>query len=350
MNIIYFYLALALALVAGLFYIYLPFKSVKKPKIDGLFTEALNAMVKGDRLIAARLLRDVVKQDSNHVRAYLQLGNILREENPEQATKIHQSLTVRPNLTSELKVDIHKALAIDYELLGKYRKSKTEAEQILIVEKRNTWALKFLINVAELEKNWDTAASRTRQLQKITGKSDKNDIARFEVLKGLDNFNKGHIKEAKIFFEKAIKISPDLGQAYQYLGDTYEQTRELVKSIENWKLFALKDLNNAHKVFEKIESALFDLGRYSEVENFYRRILKFDPNNFEAILCLANVLEEKGEEGAALTLVEESILSSGYDIRSDLMKLKLTLSTSTPLDLGQQIDKILEKLSRSENV
>ena len=83
----------------------------------------------------------------------------------------------------------------------------------LIVEKRNIWALKFLINVAELEKNWDTAASRTRQLQKVTGKSDKNDIARFEVLKGLDNFNKGQIKEAKILFENAIQCSPEWGPA-----------------------------------------------------------------------------------------------------------------------------------------
>ena len=72
-------------------------------------------MVRGDKAKAIGILRQVVKQDSNHVRAYLQLGNILRDENTEQAIKIHQSLTVRPNLSAEMKVDIHRALANDYK-------------------------------------------------------------------------------------------------------------------------------------------------------------------------------------------------------------------------------------------
>ena len=51
-------------------------------------------MVRGDKGRAVRLLRDVVKQDSDHVRAYLQLGNIMRDDHPQQAIKIHQSLPV----------------------------------------------------------------------------------------------------------------------------------------------------------------------------------------------------------------------------------------------------------------
>ncbi|HJN98600.1 MAG TPA: hypothetical protein QGF51_06440, partial [Candidatus Marinimicrobia bacterium] len=97
MDITLLYLALALIAIAGLIIYYFSFKGAQKPKTDTLFTEALNAMVKGDKSKAARLLRDVVKQDSDHIMAYLQLGNIIREDHPSQAIKIHQSLTVRPN-------------------------------------------------------------------------------------------------------------------------------------------------------------------------------------------------------------------------------------------------------------
>ena len=106
MDAIYLYLVLALAFSAGILFYYFSFKTVKQPKTDLLFTDALNYMVRGDNSEAVRILRQVVKQDSDHVRAYLQLGNILRDENTEQAIKIHQSLTVRPNLSAEMKVDL----------------------------------------------------------------------------------------------------------------------------------------------------------------------------------------------------------------------------------------------------
>lgn len=130
MDITLLYLALALVASAGLIIYYFSFKGAQKPKTDTLFTEALNAMVKGDKSKAARLLRDVVKQDSDHIMAYLQLGNIIREDHPSQAIKIHQSLTVRPNISKELKVDIHQALALDYEKITQFLKAKKEAEQI----------------------------------------------------------------------------------------------------------------------------------------------------------------------------------------------------------------------------
>ena len=121
-----------------------------------------------------------------------------------------------------------------------------------------------------------------------------------------------------------------------------------MKALENWEKFAKKDLKNGFLVYWKIESALFDLGRYSEVENFYRRILEIDTPNFEATIRLANVLEEKGESGSALTLLENMLNNDSLDITVDLMKLKLSISTSTPVELAHQIDVMLEKLLKSD--
>ena len=38
--------------------------------------------------------------------AYLQLGNLLRDEDTDRAIKIHQMLTVRQNLDKETKIEI----------------------------------------------------------------------------------------------------------------------------------------------------------------------------------------------------------------------------------------------------
>ena len=341
---IYLYLGMAIVIALSSYFYYSSLRKKKIPRTNSLYTDALNAMVNGDLGNAIGLLKQVVKQDSNHVRAYLQLGNILRNENPEQALKIHQSLTVRPNLSRDLQVDIHTALAEDYGFLSNYKKAIEEAKLVLAIEKRNLWALNFLVDISVKNQVWEEAIRWTKQLQKVTGKKTSEDETKFDVFKGLDYLKSGDFEKAKSQFEKGIKASPNFPPSYRYLGDVYEQTRDLVKALENWEKYAFKELKKSKVIYSKIETALFDLGRYSEVEKFYRKILELSPSNFEATIRLANVLEEKGEGGAALGLIESLNKQSSTDIRIDLMKLKLSLLTSNPVELGRQVDLMLEKL------
>ncbi len=350
MELIHFYIIITVLVICIILVYAYFYKSKNIPKVETLFTDALNAMVSGNNAKATNLLRNVVKQDSNHVRAYLQLGNILRKDNPNQALKIHQSLTVRPNLNLELQSDIHRALAKDYMEIGDILKSQLEAKKVLKIEKRNLWAIRFLIQSAEKNQSWDEAASWTKQLTKVTGRKNEVDEAKFDVYRGLDCLNNGNVNMAESLFKKAINMSPEYNLSYKYLGDLYDKTRDLVKALEYWEIFAKKDIVNGKKVYAKIESALFDLGRYSEVEKFYRNLLELDSSNFEATIRLANVLEEKGESGAALDLVENALKQNNTDVRGDLMKLKLSISTSTPIELSYQIDSMIEKLSVSNEI
>ena len=110
----------------------------------------------------------------------------------EQALKIHQSLTVRPHLINEQKVDIHKALAKDYIEIGYTDNAREEAKKILSIEKRNLWSIKFLIQTAEENQDWEEAAKWSKHLQKVTGKKEINDVARFDIYKGLDFMKNGN--------------------------------------------------------------------------------------------------------------------------------------------------------------
>ena len=65
--------------------------------------------------------------------------------------------------------------------------------------------------------------------------------------------------------------------------------------------------DESHLVFDNIETALFDLGRYSEVEKFYKKVLQNNSKDLNAGLRLANVLNEKGENKAAINLIDSFI-------------------------------------------
>jgi len=341
-----FYIIIVVIVITAVsIWLYFNYKPKKQKKTDSLYTDALNAMLRADKRKAIMLLRDVVKQDSDHIDAYLQLGNLLREEDPQRSIKIHQMLTVRPNLTKEIKIDIYKSLAIDYEIIDSLDKARNEAEQILLIDKNNKWALSFLLSVGEKKEDWDYAEDKARQLQKISGGTDLSILSKYIVNKSIDSINKNAFEEAESLLNKAINQAPDYGLPYKYLGDLRMKNRDLVKAIENWEKFMELLPEESNSVFDNIESALFDLGRYSEVENFYRRVLDKNPLDVNAGLRLANVLNEKGEEQAAVSLIDKLIDNDNPTISIMLMKLKLSLSIETPADLGNQIDIILEQIN-----
>ena len=335
---------LILVIIGGLTFFYIQPK--QQAKTESIYTDALNAMVRGDKRTALKHLRDVVKQDTNHVDAYLQMGDILREEgNALAAIKIHQSLTVRPNLKNDVKIHIHRSLALDYNQISQLAKARREVELLLKLDKKNLWANEFLLALFEKQQDWDKATQISKIIQKVKQLQDSTQIARFLVLKGMDKHEKGKVDEAIKTFDIAAKTDPNYEKTYLCLGDIYLVKRDLVKAIDNWEKYALLNPENGKMIYSKIEAALFDLGRFSEVEKFYERIVDKDPSNLSALTKLANVLEEKGEHNSALSLVEDALSKNQTSIHAHLMKLKLSLQVSKPNELSNHIDKIIQLLT-----
>ena len=341
MELFIFLLILVIALVISFFFYYKK-KPILKNNSNKLYTEALNMLVRGDSENAIRLLRDVVKQDTNHLDAYLQLGDILRQEgNSQNAIKIHQSLTVRPGLDEKLQIQIHQSLAKDYLSLNETSLAIKEAEMILSIDKKESWATEFLLDLAEKNHNWGQAAQLIKTLEK-NNSSDINRFARFKVYEGMEKFENDDRKGSEQCFNKAISLAPNFGLPHLHLGNLFSENRNLVKALEHWEQYALLDTENGSTIYSKIEAALFDLGRFSEVEKFYQRALKNNPKNLDALAKIANVLEEKGERQKALELVEDALNLHEDSIKLRLMKLKLSIQYASPPQLAQQIDKMID--------
>ena len=318
-----------------------------KKRTDTIYMEALNAMLLSDKRKAVNLLSTLVKNDSDHVSAYLQLGNLLRDEDADRAIKIHQMLTVRQKLDKETRIEIFKSLALDYKKINDMQKSKIEAEKIFEIDKNNLWANEFLLSLAEETEDWDYAEKKARDLKKIKVFDGEINLSKFTLQKGIVYLEDNNLLESEKLFKRAISESPDFAMPYKYLGDINYTKRDLVKAIEYWEKYMELSYDESHLVFDSIETALFDLGRYSEVEKFYRKVLENNSKDLNAGLRLANVLNEKGENKAAIGLIDSFILEENPSVLVMLMKLKLSLSFKTPAELGHFIDEILQVIKSS---
>ena len=309
--------------------------------------EALNAMLLSDKRKAINLLSTLVKNDSEHVSAYLQLGNLLRQEDTDRAIKIHQMLTVRQNLDIETRIEIFKSLALDYKKINDVQKSKIEAEKIFEIDKTNLWANEFLLSLAEENEDWDYAEKKARDLKKIKSFDGEVCLSKYTLQKGVMYLEENNFIESEKLFRKAISESPEFAMPYKYLGDIKYSNRDLVKAVEYWEKYMELSPDESYLVFDSIETALFDLGRYSEVEKFYKKVLQNNSKDLNAGLRLANVLNEKGENKSAINLIDSFINDENPSILVMLMKLKLSLSTKTPTELAHYIDNILNTLKSS---
>ena len=247
-------------------------------------------------------------------------------------------------MDKETKIEIFKSLALDYKKINDIQKSRIEAEKISEIDKTNLWANEFLLSLAEETKDWDYAEKKARDLKKIKGFDSEVDLSKYTLQKGVIHLEKNNYAESEKLFRQAISESPEFAMPYKYLGDIKYSNRELVKAIEYWEKYMELSPSESHLVFDSIETALFDLGRYSEVEKFYKKVLKNNSNDLNAGLRLANVLNEKGENKAAISLIDSFINEVNPSILVMLMKLKLSLSTKTPAELAHYIDKILKIL------
>jgi lipopolysaccharide biosynthesis regulator YciM len=321
-------------------------KSKKSVSSDALYSEALSAILKGDNKEAVKLLKQVVSNDSDNIGAYLQLGNLLRSVNPQQSVKIHQSLTVRPKLSKSISKEIHQALALDYAELSDYKRAKIEAEMVFKFDKNSLWVNQFLLQIAEKQRDWEPATELASKIQKLTGSRDNRQLAKIQLQAGNDQLDIDENKKALQHYHSAVKLDPTFSTPYLHIGNIYENENNLKKAIINWEKHIINSENSDTNIYKKIESALFDLGRFSEVEQFYLRVLAEKPYDKNAIVKLSNLLNDKGDKEEAIELVDNAINLNEESITARLMKIKILLEQASPADLNDQIDEVIERIDK----
>jgi|TARA_B100002003_G_scaffold49974_1_gene45052 lipopolysaccharide biosynthesis regulator YciM len=320
----------------------------KRKDSTTLYIEALEHLVDGKTDLAITKLREVIQLDSSNVNAYVLLADILRKRNIiDQAIKIHRSLTIRQRLTKEQKILIQTSLAKDYLVLGKTRLARESTKKILEYDRHNNWAADFLVRLAEEENDWKKADDLLSSIEKSSGNMDARRHARYRMMIGRSKESEGDLEGAKEDYKQAITFDQTYADSYLYLGNLHEKSGDLEPALEHWRKFAELAPSAAKQVFERFERALYQLGRYGDVEEFYRHIMEKTPNDMDALIGLVDVLQAKGEHERALGIVDDALARNRRSIRARLARLKISLRRVHQDQLSAEVDKIVELIPSS---
>ncbi len=317
----------------------------KKKSPDNLYILALNAIFDGQDQKALKLLRKVVTDNTDHIYAYIQIGNILRSEgNYLGAIKIHQSLTVRPNLDSSMLKEIHRALAIDFIEIKDFKKAEAEANLVLKFDKKNLWANKFLLNIYEKNENWISAIKICKIIDKLSnGAIDyKIKISKYMTFEGKKLLEGNFLNEATKLFDKSKKIDSLNRLSDLFLGNYFHKKMDKTKAIEHWMKYANSNDPDKYLIYNSLINTFFETNRFDEVEVFFKKIIDINPEDLHANLKLINFYEQKGNFDEALTIIKEYLKKNQNSTLANLIYLKLKVIKSGNLELNKDLEKIIE--------
>ena len=356
----------------------------KVNNIREMYAEGLDMLVSGKRIAAYNNFKNIINEDSNNIKSYLRLGQVLREGgNPIKALKIHKSLNIRKNMSTYELIELYKNLSLNYLSLDNYNKSIEEAKKILEIEADNEWAIVHLISLYKKENNWKDATNYLKTYFDKIGKRDNHKLSLYKIQNARIEINNKNFEEARAILERVLNIDDSLPLAYYFIGKTYseesnveydraieldksglnsmvdkeqynsyiENAKKLLsKSIPMWVNFLELDPENSWLVLPVMKDALFAIDRYSELEDILSKLIQKYPENLEVLASLADYYSNKGEVSKALEIIDRAMRKNKESILVKLIKLKLTLQESGNNNSVADLDNIINAIVKDTSL
>ncbi|MAW75658.1 MAG: hypothetical protein CMG09_07040 [Candidatus Marinimicrobia bacterium] len=378
------FLIVILLLVIAIGCIYFFFiKKTESTNIKELYAEGLDMLVSGKRKAAYKNFKLIVEKDSNNIRAYIRLGQVLREGGKvAKAIKMHKNLLIRKDITNYEMIELYKNLTLDYYKIKNYKQSIVECKKILEYESNNEWAINQLILLSVKDKDWSQATHFLKTSFEKTGKIDNDKLSLFKIQQSKKLINEKKFNEAREILDKALNLKQDSYPVYYFIAKSYseessieynkaveiqnkgseslsdsneynqflEQAKKILsKAIPFWVHFTEINPNQSWLVLPSLKDALFVLDRYSELENILLQLNEKNKDNIEILVSLADYYSHKGEVDKAINLIDsyENNREENF-VLIKLMKVKLELQKSKNNVLSNELDKIFNLLIKDK--
>jgi lipopolysaccharide biosynthesis regulator YciM len=282
--------------------------AARERRAGSAYLRALEALALGDRAAALARFREAVEEDTDNVSAYLLMGRLLRVRGDyDRALRVHRELRVRP-LDGDTRRRVDREILHDLVAAGRWQEAKDAAGTLRAGGDDDPELLRQVGLIEENLRNWEAALETFEELERRRKSPSTRRIALYRAFVARDYQQRGKIKEARKYYESALKEEPSLPGALLYLGDLQRADGKLSDAIRTWKRLISMNPNTASLVFERLERATFELdpARVTELAADYERILADHPEDVSTMRALARLHRRRGDLQEALRILAEA--------------------------------------------
>lgn len=333
---------LGLLVVAGLFLVAISRGGRRQLARPDSYTTALTQIVNEDWDGALASLRRAIESGHTSPDAYIKLGSLLRRRGEHTAAfQIHQTLTVRTDLSVEDRNTVLRCLVDDYRALGRPDDALRILQQ-LAQGGRDPGIHREIAREALQSGQHDTAERAIREAQRLDGGFDRTEVARFLAQLGDRSLQRGQTAEAKRYLQEALKEHGQCEVALLRLGDLAYADADQESALFYWQRLAFAGPTEDPELYERLERVYFDLGKFGEIERVYAQILEKRPRDMQVLLASARIATKKGEMDEAEQLLRQALDVAPGSLRGFHMLATLLLEQGRTAEVRGLLDAHME--------
>lgn len=249
---------------------------------------------------------DVVKLDPETIELHYALGNLFRRRGEvERAVRIHTHLLNRADLPARERANALAELGQDFLKAGLLDRAEEAFVRLLDEPAHRLGALRALLRIYQMEREWAKAIDCARRLEREAGESHHVAVAHFHCELAQQALARGDLAAAEKHIDEALASHRRSVRATILAGELAARRGQSEDAIRHWQRIEADMPEYLPLVAARLTEALAAAGRRAEALNLLRRNLLDWPSIDLLEVAHQRVAEWEGAAAAEQLLREE---------------------------------------------
>ncbi len=318
-------------------------QAATEPSSEVSYLRGLDFLIYDQRDKAIKELADATARNTDDVAAYISLGNLHREQgNIDRSIRIHESVSIRPNLPLQSRVRALYSLGLDYVRGGLLERAEAAFNKAIKEDPNHVQSYESLERVHEEMRDWKAAYECQLELDKRTKKKSSRLLAYLLTEVALEEAMRNkRPKEAISLLHKAKQTDPTCVSVPMYLGDVYLAQGDFKKAEHVWEEAVDNFPHLAFLLFDRLRQVYLKQDTVRNIKSVYEKVLAKSPDDINTRLSLGDYYFDTGQLSKAKEEYERILELSSTSTVGYQRLSKLYLKEGKPEEaLG-----VLQKLS-----
>lgn len=241
---------------------------------------------------------EVARAEQQTIELQFALGGLFRRRGEvDRATRMHQSLVDRSDLTNSQRTEALYELALDYLKAGLLDRAAPLFDKLKDSDHESE-ALRHLLDIHVTEKDWAQAIVAAQILERRTGEDRRADIAHFYCEQAIMAYTRSQFDEARQHLEQALLGHKNCIRARYLQGEWAMKSGHYAEACQIWQELESRDPDYLFLVARPLVECLRHLNQLLAAVTLLQNWLARYPSLDLLAVAFQTTLEVHGEEQA----------------------------------------------------
>lgn len=279
---------------------------------------------------------EVVKLDSETIELHQALGNLFRRRGEfDRAVRIHTHLLNRADLPGRQRSQALDELGQDYLKAGLLDRAEDAFVQLLQDRHHRFDALRALLRIYQMEREWLKAVECARQLQREAGESHYVAISHYYCELASDALVRNDLDEAQRAIDEALTANRKSIRALILAGDIAAKRGDPEEALRQWRRVENASAEHVPLIAARVADAMAAQGRAGDALNWLERALLDVPSIDLLDIVAHRATAWRGAAVAENMIAQETQRHPSLLGFERLLEARMAINQSTGTDDGE---------------